>query len=251
MNLIPAFLQRRLWILSHIWLSELALALFLPVVFYLAVAVSLEGLVTVPLQAESFHIWVVPGIIFIVVLVWAYFPLLVDLLQDRKLHSFFESVAGSPNTPLSITGGIIVSLLPDVVIKALLASLIVQLLTGHMFAILPFIGFMVFASILGFLILNFSLTLSLVARRAFSHLLAGFVVLIFLIFSSGWIIPLDVFPKSVIPVFSVLPFALLAEGGRMLLFNREITVLTWLVPLAMGLVWTLVNAVIFARVSVK
>lgn len=249
MSLISVFLQRRLWILSHSWLSELALSLLLPVALYLAVAVTLGTLVEVPRKFVSFQVWVAPGIIFIVVMVSAYFPLFIDIFQNRRLLTFFESVSGSPNTPLSITSGVIISLLPEVVVKGVIAALVVQLLTGHVFPPIPFIGFLLFAAILGFLILNFALTLSLIARRPFSHLFSGFVLLTFVIFASGWVIPLDMLPSSISPIFSALPTAWLAEGGRALIFDRDITLLSWSIPLLTGLVWTLVNTVIFARVN--
>lgn len=251
MNLIPAFLQRRIWILSRSWVSELALFLFLPVILYLAVFASLGRLVTGPLDVESYQVWVVPGIIFAVILMSAYFPLFVDVFQNRKILPFFDSVSGSPHSSLSIVGAMMISLLPDVVLKGLIAAIIVQLLAGTMFPLLPFLGFLVFAAILGFLILNLGLTLSLVTQRPFSHLFVAFVLLTFLIFSSGWIVPLNVFPESVLPFFSALPTAMLAEGGRALLFHREITFLTWLIPLGVGLAWTLVNAVIFAKVNIQ
>lgn len=251
MNLVPAFMQRRVWILSHGWLSELALSLILPVILYVAVVVSLGGLVTVPPEAKSFPVWAAPGIIFTVVLASAYFPLFVDLFQNRTLLPFLESVAGSPNSSLSIVTAVLTSLLPDVIVKGLVAAVIVQLLAGTMFPLVPFLGFLVFSAILGFLILNLSLSLSLLTRRPFSHLFTAFVLLLFVILSSGWIIPQTVFPSAVVPFFAALPTSLLAQGARDLIFRQEITFVSWLVPLAIGLVWTLVNGVIFARVNIR
>ncbi|MFQ6616397.1 MAG: hypothetical protein ACE5HZ_06470 [Fidelibacterota bacterium] len=251
MNLIPAFFQRRVWILSRDWLSELALFLFLPVILYLGIVVSLGGLVAPVLEAESFQVWVVPGIVFEVILVSAYFPLFVDVFQNRKVLSSFDSVSGSPNSSLSIVVAVIVSQLPDVILKGLIAAVIVQLLAGTMFSLLPFLGFLILAAILGFLVLNLALTISLITQRPFSHLFVAFVLLTFLTLSSGWIVPLEVYPLTVRPFFAALPTAMIAEGARALVFRKEIALLTWIIPLGVGLVWTLINASIFAKVSIQ
>lgn len=249
MRLILTFFGRRMWVLRHHWMGELTLTLLLPVGVYLSVAMGLEGVIRVSPEGVPFRAWIQPGLVFIITLMAAYFPIFVDLFENRRVHPFLESISASPNSSLSIVVAMTVSLLPDVILKSLIAGIILQFLSGVAFEILPFIALVFFVAILGCLIINLSLTVTMLTASPLLHLVIAFFVSLFIIFSSGWIIPLDHFPSTLIPIFSWLPTAQLLEGGRRLLFSKEVTLLTWIVPLLISLIWLVVNSIIFRRVN--
>ncbi|MFQ6673494.1 MAG: hypothetical protein ACE5GH_01760 [Fidelibacterota bacterium] len=251
MSLVPVFFRRRLWIRSHQWLSDLALSLVLPVILYLSIVLGFRNVVKVSPDVLPFQTWVLPGIMFIIVLVSSYFPVFADLFENRKFFPFYESISASPNSGLAVVTALAVSLLPDVILKTLVAGIILQFLGGSALPVLPFIGFFFFVVILGFLIINLALSLTLLIDSSSLHLSVIFILLIFLIVSSGWIIPLEYFPDSLSPLFAAFPTSQLMNGGRALLFHGELTLFTWLIPLVISLVWLALNSIIFVRVNTR
>ena len=249
MRLISVFIRRRIWIFTHHWLSELSLSLLLPVAIYLSVSLGLAGVIKPPMGGVSFQAWIQPGLIFLVALIASYLPVFADLYEKGKIQSFLESVSASPNSSFAIVTGLTVSFVPDVVIKALISGIIFQLLSGEMLPILPFLGLMFFVAILSLFVVNLVLTLTLVMTNARLQLFTAFVISMFLIFSSGWIIPLDSFPSSLSPLLSFLPTTHLMEGGRLLLFRGEISFASWLIPLALSSLWSILNSAIYTKVS--
>ena len=170
-----------MWIQTHRWLSELSLTLILPVGLYLCIAVGLRNIVQVSPGDVPFQAWILPGIVFIVALLSSYFPIFIDLFENRRLLPFFESIAGSPNSGLSIVTALAISLLPDVILRCLVAGIILQLLAGFALQVLPFLGLMFFVAILSVLVINLSLTITLMTRNSLTHLFGAFILLLFLI----------------------------------------------------------------------
>ncbi|MEE9166416.1 MAG: hypothetical protein V3U24_03005 [Candidatus Neomarinimicrobiota bacterium] len=249
MNLIPIYFRRRLWILRHLWLSELTLTLLLPVGIYVSIAAGLNSLVGVSQDGIPFRDWVVPGLVFVIALIAAYFPVFVEIFENRKIHPFLESVAASPNSSLTIVTAFTVSLLPEVIVKSLAAGVIVQLLGGSILRIFPFFGLMFFVLILGALVINLAFTVTILTSSSVLNLFVAFLISFFVVFASGWIVPIGSFPPSLSSFFSFLPTAQLLEGGRKLLFHNQVTFLTWLVPLGVSLVWIILNSILFRKVN--
>jgi len=250
MKLIPIFFRRRLWILAHHWMSELALGLLLPVGIYFSIALSLNNVIKISPDGIPFRDWIQPGLIFIITLVNSYFPIFVEVFENRKLHPFFETVTASPNSSLAIVSALMISLLPDVIIKSLIAGIIFQILSGSLLEIIPFIFFIFFFTILSCLIINFALTLSLFTEKSTIHLFSAFFAFLFIIFSSGWIIPIDFLPSTLYTLFFFLPTTLLLEGGRQILFHQEYTVFTWLIPMVISFLWLILNTIFLKRVNI-
>lgn len=249
MNLIPIFLRRRLWILNHHWLSELTLTLLLPVGIYLSVVAGLNNVVRTSPDGIPFRSWVLPGLVFIITLIASYFPVVIDFFENRRIHPFLESVASTPNSGLAIVTAFTVSLLPEVIAKSLIAGIIVQVLGGIGLEILPFIGLIFFVTILGLFIINLALTVTMLAATPLLQNFVAFFIFLFIMFSSGWIVPLDYFPSSLASILSLLPTTQLLEGGRQLLFHSRITVFTWLMPFLISLIWIILNSAIFRKVN--
>ena len=249
MRLIPVFFWRRMWILSHHWLGELALGLLLPVGIYFSVALSLNNVIRVSPDGIPFLDWIQPGLIFVIVLINSYFPIYIEIFENRKLHPFLETITASPNSSSAIVLALMVSLLPDVILKSLLAGIIFQLLSGSIMNFVPFFVFIFFIAILSCLVINLAITLSLLAKRPSHFLFSTFLIFLFIIFSSGWMIPLDFLPSTLYIPFSFLPTTQLLEGGRQILFHNKYTIFTWLVPVVISSIWLILNSVIFKKVN--
>ena len=189
------------------------------------------------------------GLVFIFALVTSYLPVFIEIFENRKLHPFFESITASPNSSFAIVLALVISLLPDVILKSLIAGIILQALGGFILDIIPFLIFMFLVAILGFFIINLALTFSLFTASPVLHLFAAFLVSLFIVFSSGWIIPLDYFPPPLSSFFSYLPTAQLLEGGRQILFHHEFTLFTWFIPLVVSMIWLVLNSVFFRKVN--
>ena len=251
MKLTTLFFRRRLWILVHHWLTELSLTLLLPVVVYLSIVFGLKNILQNVIEGILFEAWVQPGLVFVVVLVSSYFPLFSDLFENRRTESFYESIMATPNSSMGLASALIFAMIPEVLIRAFIAIIILQFLSGLFLPILPMIGFLFFILIFALLVVNLSFTLALVTKSSVLHLFGVFTIFLAIIFSSGWIIPLESFPVSLENVFALLPTAMLINGGRELIFSMHLTLITWLVPLLIAIVWQLLNMFLFTRVMIR
>ena len=251
MKLTAVFLRRRLWILGHHWLTELSLALLLPVVIYLSIVFGLRNILQTVIEGIPFEAWVQPGLVFVIVLVSSYFPLFSDLFENRRSQSFYESVMATPNSGAGVASAIIFAMVPEVLIRALIAITILQFLSGLFLPLLPMVGFLFFILLLTLLVENLAFSLTLATKSSVLHLFGVFIIFFAIVFSSGWIIPLESFPAALESAFSLLPTAMLAQGGRELIFNTHLNLLSWLVPLLLVTVWHLFNIFLFTKIMIR
>lgn len=142
-------------------------------------------------------------------------------------------------------------MVPEVLIRAVIAIVILQLLSGMLLPLLPMVGFLFFILILTLLVENLAFSLTLFTKSSVLHLFGVFTIFFAIVFSSGWIIPLESFPTSLERAFSLLPTAMLAHGGRELIFNTHFTVMSWLIPLLAVSVWHLLNIFLFTKIMIR
>ncbi|MBC8174685.1 MAG: ABC transporter permease [Candidatus Marinimicrobia bacterium] len=247
MTAIKAYIFRQWWIFRRSWFSEITLSIILPVALYLSIVVVFEQLLIVSPGDFPYPMWVFPGLLFTLITVMIYLSIYTDLSEGGRLIELSESITSTPNSSISIITAATLSVIPSVLLKSVLGGILLSLVIGFIPSIVSLIGLLLYMIILSLLISGIVITISLLTKRHVTHLGVAFIVFLFLFFLSGWIFPLEFMPSSLYSIFRYLPTTKLLEGCRMLLLDDQFTILTWLIPLGIGIVWLLINAVIYSR----
>ena len=250
MTLFMAFLNRRLAQLRHRWIGELSLALLLPIGIYITLGFGLSGGIP-KLQGVPQLGWLIPGIVLMVAFAGALIALFNDLFHNRGINGFFCSIYASPHTPTSTVMSLMFSMLPEGIIRSLLALGILQTLLGYGY---PFVGQLLFLFLIALAVLlggMVGLTLGILARDAVASQIVILLLLLSLGFCSEWFVPLNVFPTAIQPLLHVLPTSILVEMGRDLLLNQDSSPVLILVVLGTIALWTIVNSFLFPRISTE
>ena len=143
------------------------------------------------------------------------------------------------------------SMLPEGIIRSLLALGLLQTLLGYGY---PFLGQLLFLFLIALAVLlggMVGLTLGILARDAVASQIVILLLLLSLGFCSEWFVPLNVFPTAIQPLLHVLPTSILVEVGRDLLLNQDSSPILILVVLGTIALWTVVNSLLFSRISTE
>ncbi len=247
MTAIKAYIFRQWWIFRRSWFSEINLSIILPVALYLSIVVVFEQLLIVSPGDFPYSIWVFPGLLFILITVMIYLSIYADLSERGRLIELTESITSTPNFSISIITAATLSVIPGALLKSVLGGILLSLVIGFIPSIISLIGLVLYMIILGLLISGIVITISLLTKRRVTHLSVAFIVFLSLFFLSDWIFPLEFLPLTLYSIFRHLPTTQLMEGCRVLLLGGQFTILTWLIPLGIGIVWLLINAIIYSR----
>ncbi|HHZ98686.1 MAG TPA: ABC transporter permease [Candidatus Marinimicrobia bacterium] len=248
MTIFSAFFNRRLAQLRHRWIGELSLALLLPIGIYITVGFGLSE--SIPKLQDIPQLgWLIPGVVLMVAFAGALIAVFNDLLQNRGLNGFYCSVYASPYTTASTVMSLMFSILPEGVVRSLLALGILQVLLGYAY---PFVGQLLFLFLIFLAVMlggAAGLTLGIIGGDAVASQMVILLILIGLGFCSEWFVPVDVFPTAVQPLLHFLPTTILAELSRGLLLNQNYSPVLILVVLGTVALWTVFNSFLFPRIS--
>ncbi|MCH7731550.1 MAG: ABC transporter permease [Candidatus Marinimicrobia bacterium] len=247
MNILPVFIRRRFWLLRRQWFGEIAMIFLIPIFCYLSFGLGIEYQFGTTIQGHFFRSWIIPGILFVVILIASTVSIFTDFSHRENFQGLGNMVASTPHSHLSLVTCIVLSLFPEIIVKTIVAGFILFLITGIKLNILHFIGLLIFCVILGFFCINLFLTILLLSKRSISNAAWILGISLLLIFTSGWIIPYHNYPQSISNIFSYLPTTLLGEGGRKVFLTGEILWKTGLVPLIVSIGWLFVNSVLFKK----
>lgn len=247
MNILPVFIRRRFWLLRRQWFGEIAMIFLIPIFCYLSFGLGIEYQFGTTIQGHFFRSWIIPGILFVVILIASTVSIFTDFSHRENFQGLGNMVASTPHSHLSLVTCIVLSLFPEIIVKTIVAGFILFLITGIKLNILHFIGLLIFCVILGFFCINLFLTILLLSKRSISNAAWILGISLLLIFTSGWIIPYHNYPQSISNIFSYFPTTLLGEGGRKVFLTGEILWKTGLVPLIVSIGWLFVNSVLFKK----
>jgi len=220
----------------------------IPIFCYLSFGLGIEHQFGATIQGHLFRSWIIPGILFVVILIASTVSIFNDFSHRENFQGLGNIVASTPQSHLSLVTCIVLSLLPEIIIKTIVAGFILFLITGIKLNILHFIGLLIFCVILGLFCINLFLTILLLSKRSISNAAWILGISLLFIFTSGWIIPYHNFPQSISNIFSYLPTTLLGEGGRKVFLTGDILWITGLVPLVISVFWLFVNSALFKKI---
>ncbi len=245
--LIQAFLKRRFWHIRHHWTGHLASLLLIPLALYFTLELSIgEWLQVVETKGISGD-WLFPGILFIIALLAGMLSLWGDL-QRSILSGFFDSIAASANGGSSIVASLIVSSILEILFRTIVAAVILIIMTGNTPAVLPFVGTVLMAVLAGLFGSSLVCLWFLAGNQRSNHFFGIFSVFLFLIFSSGWLIPLQLYPETLANVLAWLPTAQLMSAGRSLFIDGGLTGWVWILAVVETGLLVILSGILFRRV---
>ncbi|MBH32002.1 MAG: hypothetical protein CMG71_08505 [Candidatus Marinimicrobia bacterium] len=250
MNLISAFVRRRVAHINHRWIGELSLTLLLPIGIYITLGFGLTNAIP-EIEAVPKLAWLIPGIVLMIAFSGGLITVFHDLFLNRSSNQFYGTVYTSPATIVATVTSLTVSVIPEGAVRSVLAIAILQSLLGYVY---PFTGqlLMVFLIILAVLIgASAGVTLGIVAKDAIASQLTILLLLIGLGFCSSWFVPLETFPDSIQPLLAVLPTSVLGELSRGVLIGAPVSATLFLIPIGTVIFWTVVNVFLFSKISTE
>tara|TARA_B100000029_G_scaffold216483_1_gene214295 strand:+ start:24327 stop:25079 length:753 start_codon:yes stop_codon:yes gene_type:complete len=250
MNLFYAFFYRRLIYISHNWIGELSIALFLPIGIFITLGFGLSD--SIPsLNYVSKLSWLIPGIVLIISFSGALITIFNDVAKHKQFSGIYGSLYVSPSTSSESVFAIILSVLPEGIIRSLFAFIILQLIIGNAFPIIGQISFLLFIIVSILIGSSIGLVLGVLSKNNLSNQLVIILILLSLGFFSGWFVPLNVFPESIHTILTILPTTILGEYSRGVLFQREIPFSLFFIPIASIIMLVFLNIFLFSRISTE
>lgn len=250
MNFISAFVHRRIAQIKHRWIGELSLALLLPIGIYITLGFGLSSAVP-EIRVVPKLAWLIPGIVLMIAFSGGLIAVFHDLFFNRSSNQFYGTVYASPVTAAATVTSLTLSVVPEGVVRSVLAIAILQSVLGYVY---PFGGqlLMVFLIFLAALIgANAGLTLGIVAKDAIASHLTILLLLIGLGFCSAWFVPIETFPEPIQPLLAVLPTWVLGELFRGVLIGTPYSIALFLIPVGTVIIWTVINVFLFSKISTE
>ena len=237
--LISTFTKRRFFHVRHRWIGYLTSLLLIPLALYFTLQLSLGEW----LDAD----WLFPGILFIMALMAGMLPLWGDL--QRNIHSgFFDCIAASPNSGLVIVMSMILSTVLELFLRTIVTATVLIILIGNMPSVLPLLGTILMAALAGLFGSSLVTVWLFAANQRSSHFFGIFSTLLFMIFASGWMIPLENYPEPLASILTWLPTSQLMSAGRSLFMAGQFTDWIWIMAVAETVLLIILSGYLFKKV---
>jgi len=249
-NIISAFVRRRIAQIKHRWIGELSLALLLPIGLYITLGFGLSSAVP-NIESIPKLAWLIPGIVLMIAFSGGLIAVFHDLFLNRSTNEFYGTVYASPAKVATTVTSLTLSVIPEGTVRSILAIVILQSLLGYVY---PFGGqlLMIFLICLAALIgANAGLTLGIFAKDAIASELTVLLLLIGLGFCSAWFVPLETFPDSIQWLLSILPTSVIGKLSRGVLVGTPYSTTLIIIPIGTLIIWTFVNVLMFSRISTE
>lgn len=244
--LVFLFLRRRVWHIRHHWTGHLATLLLFPLALYFTLEMSMGTWLHTEMSGITDD-WLFPGLLFIIALLAGILPLWSDL-QRSISTGFVDNLAASPNGSFLIVISLIASSAFEILFRTLGGMIILIILVGHLPDILPLLGTLMFSVVVGILGSSLVCLWLLTGHRRSSHFFGLFTVILFIIFSSGWLIPIMVYPANLASILSWLPTSQLMTAGRSLFLEGSLSDWSWLLVIIEIAILVILSASQFRKV---
>lgn len=195
--------------------------------------------------------WLIPGVVLMVAFAGPLFTTFNDLFQHRGFDQFYCTIYASPSTAWVTVSGLLLSTVPEGVVRSLVALGILQALLGWTYSVfgqLLFVLLIVVTVLIGAAV---GLTVGMLARDSTASQIMILLLLMGLGFCSEWFVPFHVYPEAVQPLFNSFPTSVLAQTGRGLLLDQDYALAGILIPLGTVIILTILNGYLFARISTE
>ena len=245
--MILPFIRRRWWLTQQRLFPTLSFAMLLPIMLHLLIIVPMASLVESPLNNVSYEKWVYPGLLVLIGII-SLIPVLYRDLFDFRIHKkAITYMTLAPISKLKLIIGILVSAILESLILVIIGLLVLFFVTGIILNWGDYLIIFGFIIIINTLVGSFITTISLLVARVFSFIFILMIFFCYVLFGSGIIVPLDIFPDQLRVLIQYLPLNVMIHELHLVIFTG---VFHW-IPLSILVFiifpWTYINSEIFRR----
>ena len=244
---MQAFLLRRWWLFRRRIFSTLTFVVVLPILIHLALTVVIGNIIMETIAKFPYQKWLYPGLVLIVNIVMI-IPIIYRDFFDLRVNSrTLITLSLTPLSKIQLVGFMLLTALVEATIFSMVAMTIFLYLMDLSLSMLDLLYILVSMNLFGLIVSNGLITISLLTDRINTIFIVTFIFFFFIIFSSELLFEFEFYPHRISAVLDNLPTSMVSNWCRSLMFNGYFDWTLFLIPLGIGLVWTIFNSVLLKR----
>jgi len=206
--MIRALLVRRFWLWKNRLMPSIISIFILPIILFFIISTSLGNIIVNSLNSIPFNKWFMPGILFIIGSISLFPPLFRDFFILRINRKMLAHISMAPFSKKKIIFSYLILSVCEALIIIFIISIIFTFFLDFKFSISEYLMIMIqlgmYLFILGNAIITFSLLIDSITLSASVSLYLFSII----IFGSGFIIELGLFPSKIFTILSIQPFSI-------------------------------------------
>ncbi len=206
--MIRALLVRRLWLWKNRLMPSMIFIFILPIILFFIISASLGNIIVTSLTSIPFNKWFMPGILFIIGSI-SVFPLLFrDFYILRINRKMLTHISMAPFSKKKIILSYLILSVFEALIIIFIISIIFAFFLDFSFSLSEYLMIIIQLSIYLFILGNAIITCSLLIDSITLFASISLYLFSIIIFGSGFIIELGLFPSKIFAILSVQPFSI-------------------------------------------
>ncbi len=248
MNILLTFLKRRWWLTQDRLYSTLMIMFMTPVLVFLFIHLPLNTIIVRSIRNISYGEWAFPGYLTIISILGLLPTIYRDLFELRIHKKALLPITLAPVSKTEIVLGILTSAVVESMFFIIIAMIVFTSLMDVNFRWYDFVFILIYMVFQGFLIGNIITTISLLTQRVTTFIPLILIMAGFIMFGTGCLFEFEFFPGQISGILKMSPSSMLLENLRTVLFTRYFIWWTFVTPVIMTVLLTLMNGRILKQV---
>jgi len=206
--MIAALINRRLWLWKNRLVPSLFLLLLFPIIVFTMISLPLKNIIRFSLAGLPFDIWVFPGLLFIINS-FILFPLIYREYFELRIHrKVLINMSLTPHTKTTIIFSSLVVSTLEAFIVVFFSTIVYMSFISISINISDFLFFVFCLTVFSFLLGSLYISLSLIIDTLTTMLLAIFMVILVILFGTGFLIEFSFFPLGLDSILKWSPISI-------------------------------------------
>ena len=206
--MITALINRRLWLWKNRLVPSLFLLLLFPIIVFTMITLPLKNIIRFSLAGVPFDIWVFPGLLFIINS-FILFPLIYREFFELRIHrKVLINMSLTPHTKTTIIFSSLVVSTLEAFIVVCFSTILYMSFISISINIVDFLFFVLCLTVYSFLLGSLYISLSLIIDTLTTMLLAIFMVILVILFGTGFLIEFSFFPLGLDSILKWSPISI-------------------------------------------
>jgi len=206
--MITALINRRLWLWKNRLVPSLFLLLLFPIIVFTMISLPLKNIIRFSLAGVPFDIWVFPGLLFIINS-FILFPLIYREFFELRIHrKVLINMSLAPHTKTTIIFSSLVVSTLEAFIVVFFSTIVYMSFISISINITDFLFFVFCLTVFSFLLGSLYISLSLIIDTLTTMLLAIFMVILVILFGTGFLIEFSFFPLGLDSILKWSPISI-------------------------------------------
>lgn len=206
--MITALINRRLWLWKNRLVPSLFLLLLFPIIVFTMISLPLKNIIRFSLAGVPFDIWVFPGLLFIINS-FILFPLIYREFFELRIHrKVLINMSLAPHTKTTIIFSSLVVSILEALIVVFFSTIVYISFISISINIVDFLFFVFCLTVFSFLLGSLYISLSLIIDTLTTMLLAIFMVILVILFGTGFLIEFSFFPMGLDSILKWSPISI-------------------------------------------